>query len=663
MDDLPDSPNSFGGHGTKVAGVVGAITNNDLGVAGIMWNCKIMPVKMVRGGGIRIPHILNWEWNESAFPSDVADAIDYAVNNGAHIINLSYSFPSMGWPINEVALRVPLLFQSLNNAYNTNMVITASMGNQGSSDVRYPAGFRHQVVAVGTTTRLRQKASFSNTGSHISVSAPGVDILTTERNGGTRSVSGTSFSAPIVAGVAGLIISQGKDRGFNLTNDDVRNILELTSEDVDPVGFDEETGHGIVNAYNALHLLDEPNEVVHGVSYGGSTTKTNLSTWVYTGGNWNLAAGTYYNVDRYKVTKRVDFDVPFCSPPAVWMRDRQSACLSAASPNDGYPFAEITGVTETGFDVTYYTYYVRYNVLGQTLNKWVPATISNSKVAYTAVGELNMAGTAGPISGPDIVCSTPVAFTLNNLPAGCSVSWSRSSNLAYVSGQGTVNYTVKAANSTVNGQGWVKATINNGNCGPATIKKEFYVGTPSPSILEGPFDASGYTGPACKGEPYQFSVPLVRGVTSYQWRIISPVSSWWWILSNSNTETYCTDNLGLHTMGVRQKMDGCSLSQETTLTFPVVDCFTGSTCGGTGGGPKLLIASNPSSIEITVCEIEPANENTPWELRLLNQQGVLVVNVNTTLPKTINVQGLQPGVYLLHARQGEYVEQLRVVVE
>lgn len=237
MDDLPDSPNSYGGHGTNIAGVVGAITNNNQGVAGIMWNCKIMPVKMVRSGGIRIPHILNWEWNESAFPSDVADAIDYAVNNGAHIINLSYSFPSMGWLINEVALRIPLLFQSLNNAYNNNLVIIASLGNQESSDVRYPAGFIHQVIAVGATNRFREKASFSNTGPHINVSAPGVGILTTERYGGTRSVSGTSFSSPIVAGVAGLIISQGKDRGFNLTNDDVRNILERTADDIELYGM------------------------------------------------------------------------------------------------------------------------------------------------------------------------------------------------------------------------------------------------------------------------------------------------------------------------------------------------------------------------------------------------------------------------------------------
>src|SRR5690606_3802555 len=144
MDNLPDNGDNFAGHGTKIAGVIGARTNNNQQVAGVMWNCSIMPIKMIRSGGIHFLDIVDWDWSESAFPSDVADAIDYAVSHGAHVINLSYSFPDMGWPINEVALRVPLLFDALNNAYKNNVVVTASMGNKFGEDnsVRYPAGFR-----------------------------------------------------------------------------------------------------------------------------------------------------------------------------------------------------------------------------------------------------------------------------------------------------------------------------------------------------------------------------------------------------------------------------------------------------------------------------------------------------------------------------------------
>ena len=92
MDDLPNNePLSFAGHGTNVAGVIGAITNNGNQVAGVMWNCKIMPVKMVSTGRLEITYPFgsyNWDFSTTAFPSDVADAIDYAVNNNAHVINL-----------------------------------------------------------------------------------------------------------------------------------------------------------------------------------------------------------------------------------------------------------------------------------------------------------------------------------------------------------------------------------------------------------------------------------------------------------------------------------------------------------------------------------------------------------------------------------------------
>jgi len=429
MDNLPDGPTgSYGGHGTNIAGIIGAITNNSSGVAGIMWNCKIMPVKMVGGGGVYIKYpfgSFNWDFSTTAFPSDVADAIDYAVNNGAHVIYLSYGFAGMGWPVNDVILKVPLLYSTISNAYNQNVVVVVAMGNEyeQGNPINYPAAFAHEVIAVGNTNWNFQRSSSSSTGPHINVSAPGSGIYTTDRGGGTGSHSGTSMAAPVVSGVAGLIISQGLDRNFNLTNDDVRHILEKTSDDMADQGFDNETGYGKVNAFNALQLLNQPNEVVHGVSYGGSTTKTNLNRWLYTGSSWNLAAGMYFNVDRYKIAKRVNFEVPFCSPPVVWIRERQSACLSFASPNDGYPYAEITNVTETGFDVTYCTYYVRYNSAAQEINRWAPATISNSKIAYTAVGEPNIAATAGPISGPTTVCTSNTTFTINNLPASCASTW------------------------------------------------------------------------------------------------------------------------------------------------------------------------------------------------------------------------------------------------
>jgi subtilisin family serine protease len=185
LDDLPyGNPDSYAGHGTSVAGIVGAITNNSRQVSGVMWNCKIMPVKMVGGGNIKFPFIGTVvDFVATAFPGDVANAIDYAVNNGAHVINLSYGFHSAGFLLDQVVLSIPLLYQTLDNAYLNNVVTCAAMGNEYETDnsPSYPAGFYEQVIPVGATTRTRSRASFSNTGAHISVSAPGAGIYTTER--------------------------------------------------------------------------------------------------------------------------------------------------------------------------------------------------------------------------------------------------------------------------------------------------------------------------------------------------------------------------------------------------------------------------------------------------------------------------------------------------
>ncbi|RPH31616.1 MAG: hypothetical protein EHM93_12710, partial [Bacteroidales bacterium] len=492
MDNLPDNdPQSYAGHGTHVAGIIGAIANNGKHVSGVMWNCKIMPVKMV--SGITIPRPFGGtihDFSKTALPTDVANAIDYAVNNGAHIINLSYGFSAIGFPIDEVFLKVPLLYSTIASAYNRNVVVVAAMGNdyQKGNPTIYPAGFTHEVIAVGNTTPNVERALSSSTGNNIDVSAPGTSIWSTIRGGGIDYKSGTSMAAPVVSGVAGLIISQGLDRGFNLTNDDVLHILERTADDIQAtgIGWDTETGYGKVNAYRALSLLNTPNELYHWVSYGGTTTKTNLSKWTYIGGSgrWGLASGMYLDVDRYEVTKHINFDVPFCSIPAVWLRERESTCISFANPNDGFPYAIITNVTETGFDVRYCTYYVRYNSAGQAINKWVPASPSSTKLAYTAVGKPNPAGAAGPITGPSEICSSSVTFTINNLLPGCSVAWDKSSNLNLTPIPNSNQANVSANGS---GSGWVKATITS-SCGQVPVQKTIWVGTRTPGPITIGFD-------------------------------------------------------------------------------------------------------------------------------------------------------------------------------
>ena len=678
MDDLPDGTGSYGGHGTHIAGIIGAIPNNGQQISGVMWNCKIMPVKMVGDGSLTISYPFgawNWDFSTTAFPSDVADAIDYAVNNGAHVINLSYGFPDMGVNLNQVILRVPLLHEAILNAYNNNVVVIASMGNEysGGNPTNYPAAFP-DVIAVGNTTNDNppQRWQTSSTGSHISVSAPGRSIISTTRGGGTGPKTGTSMSAPIVSGVAGLIISQGLDRNFNLTNDDVRHILERTAYDVTStgVGFDNQTGYGIVDAYEALHLLDEPNELFHYNSTGGAAVKNyNFKKWILLSGRWGLAAGTYLKVDQYKITKHVTFDVPFCSTPTVWMREKESKSLSYANPNLGRPYCQITNITPTGFDLEYVVYFVPTNLSGQRIDKWIPASPEMSNVAYTAVGVPNFAANAS-LSGPSVVCSsTPdlkfsfgTSFSINNLPAGATISWNTSDNISLNSSQGANPCTFAPSGS---GDGWIEATITT-DCGDITLaRKNVWVGAPAnnpTSII--PFYRNGLE--FGSNTIYEFYVYSQPGVTNYQWNVGGAT-----ILDGQGTsririKTYDATSSGNNinfNVGVRFEND-CGSS----LYF----ARTGWVIPGTGGATRIAVSPNPSTVETTISleTIDTDAKSTKalqeWDLEVYNQGQQLKARkqkINGS-QATLNTSGWKEGVYIIRAKvNGEVLTEKLVVKE
>jgi hypothetical protein len=142
--------------------------------------------------------------------------------------------------------------------------------------------------------------------------------------------------------------------------------------------------------------------------------------------------------------------------------------MSFAQPNDGYPYSEITNITNTGFDVRYAAYYVRYNISGQTVNKWVPAAPASTNISYTAVGQPHPAGAVGPLSGPSTICPSGTTFTVNNVPAGCTVSWACSSNISFDNQTG--NPKVFTASGT--DAGWVQATINSGTCSSIILPRK-----------------------------------------------------------------------------------------------------------------------------------------------------------------------------------------------
>ncbi|MBI5389581.1 S8 family serine peptidase, partial [Candidatus Woesearchaeota archaeon] len=233
-------PNDDAGHGTHVTGTIAQATNNGIGVAGIAFGCSIMPLKVLDALG-------------SGYDSDIADAIIYAADHGADVINLS-----LGGPFPSLTLKNALAY-----AYGKGVTIVAAAGNDGATGnlPNYPAAYDDYVIAVGATGYNETVTSFSNRGSYVDLAAPGDKILQQTFDAPNYNdwdywyYSGTSMATPHVSGVAALLIASGKAT----TPDEVRNILQSTAEDHGPIGRDDAYGWGILDAYAALSYNGTPN--------------------------------------------------------------------------------------------------------------------------------------------------------------------------------------------------------------------------------------------------------------------------------------------------------------------------------------------------------------------------------------------------------------------
>jgi subtilisin family serine protease len=212
------------GHGTAVAGSAAAQGNNGLGVAGVAWNVMILPVKVADSTGY-------------ATYSNMAKGLTFAADQGARVINISMAGTSSS----------STLQSAVTYAWNHNCLIFAAAGNDATSSLHYPAACNY-ATAVSATQSDDSLASFSDFGNYIALSAPGVGIWTTNRDGTYGSWSGTSFSAPITAGIAALVLS------FNpqLSNAAVLDLLKHNADDLGTAGYDPYFGYGRVNAYRTL---------------------------------------------------------------------------------------------------------------------------------------------------------------------------------------------------------------------------------------------------------------------------------------------------------------------------------------------------------------------------------------------------------------------------
>jgi subtilisin family serine protease len=208
------------GHGTRVAGIIAAATNNTTGVAGAAPAAQILPVRVLDNLG-------------RGFAADVAEGVLWAVDNNATVINLS-----LGGSSSSDAMHLAVHY-----AVQHNVPVISSSGNNGRCGApSYPAAFP-EVLAVGATGPDGQWASFSTTGPHVDLAAPGEQIWSTFNNNDYNSTSGTSFSAPYVAAAAAIVRARHPEFGAI----DVFVRLTSTAADLGTPGWDPFFGSGLVN--------------------------------------------------------------------------------------------------------------------------------------------------------------------------------------------------------------------------------------------------------------------------------------------------------------------------------------------------------------------------------------------------------------------------------
>jgi type VII secretion-associated serine protease mycosin len=234
--DPSAAPQDDHGHGSHVAGIAAASSNNSTGVAGVSWGARLMPVKVLDDQG-------------SGTVGGVAQGIIWAVDHGARVVNISGGTEEPSQTLQE----------AVDYAYQAGVLVVAAAGNTGglggSNPVIYPAALPH-VLAVAATDANDHRADFSQRGAYVDVAAPGVAVLSTALRGSGSTLfdldydykTGTSMAAPHVAGLAALIWSANP----SLNNDQLEQLVERTAVDLGDTGRDDLYGFGRIDAYQAL---------------------------------------------------------------------------------------------------------------------------------------------------------------------------------------------------------------------------------------------------------------------------------------------------------------------------------------------------------------------------------------------------------------------------
>lgn len=382
-------------HGTWTSGTAAATGNNALGVASPALNCRVMPIRITS------------RTDGAALISDMAAGVVWAADHGARVANVSYMGAASG-----------MMEDAGSYIQSRGGVLVMASGNTGTY---FSVPDSPSIVVVGATNQNDGLASFSSTGSNVDLSAPGSSILTTGLGGTYPSVSGTSFSAPLVAGAIGLMISINP----NLTPGQIDTILKVTADDLGPAGWDSGYGWGRLNVGRAI-------TVIEGMMTGAPDTTAPAAGFLHPqiGGDANgligISAGELVQVnaldestspevtlfaDGQPIATSASAPYTFYCDTSLWADGSQHTMTAMARDQSGNTTSISTTVTaRVGFDVTPPTVgFVRPQMNGQV------AISSAVSVQLTAADNLGVAAVSLIADGELVgtVTALPYAFTWN----------------------------------------------------------------------------------------------------------------------------------------------------------------------------------------------------------------------------------------------------------
>lgn len=278
VDENADTTDPFG-HGTAVAGILAARANNGLGGAGVCWNCALLPLRVLRPDGY-------------ALKTTMARAVDYAVEHGAAVVNISLYGES----------RNGFLHDAIRRAREAGVLVVSAAGNEGWKLEEYPAAFP-DVISVGATDESGRLADYSNHGAWVKVAAPAC-TPTTQLGGGFGAGCGTSGSTPIVAGIVALLRAHAPFASAG----QVEAALERTARPIAGVR------HGRVDAFAALGALGRPalrvRPAIEGFAGVGRSLRAYTGVWSGAGATfeyrWLRGSGTVVGHDATYTLRRAD---------------------------------------------------------------------------------------------------------------------------------------------------------------------------------------------------------------------------------------------------------------------------------------------------------------------------------------------------------------------